>query len=172
MAQNDTSLPPKVCKSWQNSGTEAHSVNMDPTAEHQWCPEIVDIMAKYGQTPEDFIVRDDEDGVDIQDGEQFPTNDSNRVGQCKHSLLCHKKTEKEQLPMLKIKIRGFQAGANRKKSSSKLSSPSSGAKPISAIHNPKGDDTDSEPENSVAVALAGVFAILINKIYKIMEIFE
>ena len=76
MAQNDTSLPPKVRKSWQNSSTEAHSVNMDPTAEHQWCPEIVDIMAKYGQTPEDFIVRDDEDGADIQDGEQFPTNDS------------------------------------------------------------------------------------------------
>ena len=95
MAQNDTSLPPKVRKSWQNSSTEAHSVNMDPTAEHQWCPEIVDIMAKYGQTPEDFIVRDDEDGADIQDGEQFPTNDSNRVGQRKHSLLCHQKKKQK-----------------------------------------------------------------------------
>ena len=102
----------------------------------------------YGQTPEDLIVRDDEDGADIQDGEQFPTNDTNRVGQRKHSLLCQKKTEKEQLPTLKIKIRGFQAGANRKKPSSKVSSPSSGAKPISAIHNLKGDDTDSEPENT------------------------
>ena len=50
MAQNDTSLPPKVRKSWQNSSTEAHSVNMDPTAEHQWCPEIVDIMARHLRT--------------------------------------------------------------------------------------------------------------------------
>ena len=98
MAQNDTSLPPKVRKSWQNSSTAAHSVNMDPTAEHQWCPEIVDIMAKYGQTPEDFIVRDDEDGADIQDGKQFPTNDSNRVGHANTHYYATKKTEIEQLP--------------------------------------------------------------------------
>ena len=33
-------------------------------------------------------------------------------------------------------------------------------------------DYDAMSQCSVAVALAGVFAILINKIYKIMEIFE
>ena len=131
--------------SWQNSGIEAPSVNnniMDPT-EHQWCPEIVDIMAKYGQKPEDFIVSDDDDETDIQgsDGEQFPTND------LENTHYYATKTEKEQLPMLKIKIRGFQAGANRKRSSSELSSPSSGARPISAIHNTKGDSDDTEFEN-------------------------
>ena len=83
---------------------------MDPT-EHQWCPEIVDIMAKYGQKPEDFIVSDDEDETDIQgsDGEQFPTND------LENTHYYATKTEKEQLPMLKIKIRGFQAGCKPEK---------------------------------------------------------
>ena len=43
---------------------------MDPTgsgSEYPWCPEVVEIMAKYGQTPADMIVSDDEDETDIQD---------------------------------------------------------------------------------------------------------
>ena len=70
MAPKDTSLPPKVCKTWQNSGiktTPSADDNLDPT-ERPLCPEIVKIMAKYGQTPADLIVSDesdDEDEIDI-----------------------------------------------------------------------------------------------------------
>ena len=76
MAPKDTNLPPKVCKLLQKSGIETTpSVddNVDPT-EHPWSPEIVDIMAKYGQTPEDFIDSNDEDEIGIKMdsvGEQF-----------------------------------------------------------------------------------------------------
>ena len=63
--------------------------NEGPT-EHTWCPEVVEIMAKDGQTPADFIDSDgsDEesrimihDGMDIQnsDGEPFPTHDTAKI---------------------------------------------------------------------------------------------
>ena len=53
---------------------------MNPT-EHPLCPEIVEIMAKYGQTPADLIVNDesdDKDEIDIpkdsnREHWQFPT---------------------------------------------------------------------------------------------------
>jgi hypothetical protein len=80
MIPKDTSLSLKVCKSWQNSGIEitpSTDDNMDPN-ECQWCPEVVEIMEEYGQTPADFIVSDnDSEGeVDIQDsdGDYFPTH--------------------------------------------------------------------------------------------------
>ena len=79
MAPKDTNLPPKVCKLLQKLGIETTpSVddNVDPT-KHPWSPEIVDIMAKYGQTPEDFIDSDefndeDKSGIKMDSiGEQF-----------------------------------------------------------------------------------------------------
>lgn len=86
MAPSETSLPPKVRKSWQNPGIESipsADDNFDPT-EYRWCPEVLEIMAKYGQTPADMIVSDvdSEDGIDSDikdsdsDGEQFPTHDT------------------------------------------------------------------------------------------------
>jgi hypothetical protein len=59
-------------------------------------------MAKYGQTPADFIFSDDdddEDEIDIQDsiGERFPTHDTANA----HYATI---TERKQLPSLKIKI--------------------------------------------------------------------
>lgn len=78
MVPKDKSLPPKVRKSWQNSGiVTSPSVgdNMDPN-EHPWCPEVVEIMEEFGQTPADFIDSDNEDEVDVQDSESeyFPTH--------------------------------------------------------------------------------------------------
>ena len=52
MAPNDIGLPPKVRKSWQRPGigtAPSEDDNMDPTgSEYPWCPEVVEIMAKYG----------------------------------------------------------------------------------------------------------------------------
>src|SRR6266446_6830554 len=72
MASKETSLPPKIRKSWLKSGTEttpSADDNVDLT-EHSWCPEVVEIMAKYGQTPADLdplVVSDDEDEIEIHD---------------------------------------------------------------------------------------------------------
>ena len=144
----DTSLPPKSRKFWPDSrivettssGDDPTGTGTDPTAvtEHTWCPEIVDIMAKFGQTPADMIVSDDEDsdtGEKDSDasGEQFPTHDAK-------TLTDTKTAPKVPLPSLKIRIRGYQAGASKKSSSSELSTPC--AKPDSAIHL----EDDTEPE--------------------------
>ena len=77
MIPKDTSLPPKVRKSWQNSSTEitpSTDDNTDPN-EYPWCPEVIEIMEEFGQTPADFIVSDNEGEVEIQDsdGDHFPT---------------------------------------------------------------------------------------------------
>ena len=58
------------------------------------------------------------------------------------------KQKKSNYLCSKSKFEAFKLGANRKKSSSELSSPSSGARPISAIHNTKGDSDDTEFENT------------------------
>lgn len=56
--------------------------NMDPSSHPtELCPEIVEIMARYGQAPADLTVSDDEDieeenGIQYSDGEQFPTNNT------------------------------------------------------------------------------------------------
>ena len=65
MVPNTTKSPQVVAK----IGHRNHSFRrqqvvdiMDPT--EPWCPEIVGIMAKYGQTPEDLIVSDESDDED------------------------------------------------------------------------------------------------------------
>ena len=158
MAPKDTSLPPKVRKTWQNSGIEttpSADDNLNPT-EHPLCPEIVEIMAKYGQTPADLIVSDesdDEDEIDTipkdSNGEhqQFPTYDT-------ASTHYSTKTAKSQLPPLKIKIRGFRAGPNREKSSTSTKSPTPGPchgatrKPASAIHPDHWQEDNTEPNDT------------------------
>ena len=69
MAAKETSLPPKVRKSWLKSGIETNPPADDNVdlAKHSWCPEVVEVMAKYGQTPADLVLSDDEDEIEIQD---------------------------------------------------------------------------------------------------------
>ena len=73
MATKDTSLPPKFRRG-KIEATPPADDNMDPS-RYQWCPEMVEIMADFGQTPADMIVSDNEDEIDIQKdehGELFP----------------------------------------------------------------------------------------------------
>ena len=85
MAPKETSLPPKVRKSWQKSGIEANPPADDNVdlAEHSWCPEVLEVMAKHGQTPADLVVSDDEDEIEIQApaGECFSTHDAEKTHQ-------------------------------------------------------------------------------------------
>jgi hypothetical protein len=82
---------------------------VDPT-EYPWCPEIVEIMANYGQTPANMIVSDD----DSEEGSEIDMKVSslrhNGHANCKHPLLCHRSPNccpgsPVIVPSLKIKIR-------------------------------------------------------------------
>ena len=76
---------------------------MDPT-KHPWSLEIVDIMAKYGQTPEDFIdsdESDDEDEIGINMDSNFPRHD---VANTHYTP----KTAKAQLPSLKSRFKAIE----------------------------------------------------------------
>jgi hypothetical protein len=89
MAPNDTTLPPKVRRPRILADTTPSAddnADHHPTVptENSWCPEIVEILAKYGQTPadiqedQDMIVSDDEDEnatkkPQAEEGELFAT---------------------------------------------------------------------------------------------------